>query len=155
MAEALRHVTLAGVKRGYGGSDNRRLKKMVTDRDLEPDVFRRSPERIVGPRVRCQQVAYAQRGLSSRRTCALLPLTPSTASYTSRPAVRTRGSWSRAVSRYGCGNIRIVLKRRGQCDEPQNGPVSALAGSRIAAAAAPAPTPTTSRPRPVAADGSE
>ena len=86
--------------------ENGRLKKMVADRDLE---HRRAqgdhPKKMVGARVRRQQVAYAAgRGLSRRRACALLSVARSTLGYVSRliardaPAsCRRCGRWPRSI----------------------------------------------------------
>jgi hypothetical protein len=57
--------------------ENQRLKKMVAERDLELDVLKEITQKMVGTRVRRQQVAYAEgRGQSRRRVCALLSVFP-------------------------------------------------------------------------------
>src|SRR5438552_18738717 len=78
------------------------------------------PKKMVGARVRRQQVAYAQgRGLSSRRACALLSVARSALGYQSRLAVRDAPAIAamRALAdqypRYGYRRIRIFLKRAG------------------------------------------
>src|SRR4029077_8750604 len=78
------------------------------------------PKKMVGARVRRQQVAYAQgRGLSSRRACALLSVARSTLGYVSRlatrdaPAVAAMRELAGEYPRYGYRRIRIFLKRRG------------------------------------------
>ena len=77
-------------------------------------------KKMVGARVRRQQVAYAQaRGLSSRRACALLSVARSTLGYVStlsRGTRRRRGGDAppgRAVSPVRVSPIRIFLKREG------------------------------------------
>ena len=62
--------------------ENGRLKKMVADRDLEIDVLQEITRKMVGARVRRQQVASVRRrGLSSRRACAVLSVARSTLGY--------------------------------------------------------------------------
>src|SRR5712671_2695966 len=101
--------------------ENARLKKMVADRDLEIDVLKEiTRKKMVGARVRRQQVAYAEgRGLSRRRACALLSVARSTLGYVSRlvardapvlPAMRTLAG---QYPRYGYRTIRIFLDRQG------------------------------------------
>ncbi len=75
---------------------------------------------MVGARVRRQQVAYArQRGLSSRRACALLSVARSTLGYQSRLQQRDASALAvmRALAgqypRYGYRKIRIFLARQG------------------------------------------
>ena len=69
--------------------ENGRLKKMVADRDLEIDVLKEITRKMVGARVRRQQVAYTRsRGLSDRRACAVLSVARSPLGYQSRLAVR-------------------------------------------------------------------
>src|SRR4051812_46199491 len=78
-------------------------------------------KKMVGARVRRQQVAYAEgRGLSGRRACALLSVARSTLGYVSRlliardapvlPAMRTLAG---QYPRYGYRTIRIFLDRQG------------------------------------------
>src|SRR5688500_7793234 len=77
-------------------------------------------KKMVGARVRRQQVAYARsRGLSGRRACALLSVARSMLGYVSRliardapvlPAVRTLAG---QYPRYGYRTIRIFLEREG------------------------------------------
>ncbi len=101
--------------------ENGRLKKMVADRDLEIDVLKEiTRKRLVGARVRRQQVAYAHgRGLSSRRACALLSVARSTLGYQSRlavrdaPAIAVMRELAGQYPRYGYRRIRIFLKRAG------------------------------------------
>jgi putative transposase len=80
--------------------ENVRLKKLVADLTVDIDILKEvNRKKMVGARVRRQQVAYAQgRGLSGRRACALLSVARSTLGYVSRliardapvlPAVRT------------------------------------------------------------------
>src|SRR6185295_11805543 len=66
--------------------ENGRLKKMVADRDLEIDVLKEiTRKKMVGARVRRAQLAYAEgRGLSRRRTCAVLAVARSSVGYVSR-----------------------------------------------------------------------
>ncbi|PYN72739.1 MAG: IS3 family transposase [Candidatus Rokuibacteriota bacterium] len=101
--------------------ENGRLKKMVADRDLEIDVLKEiNAKKMVGARVRRQQVAYAEgRGLSRRRACALLSVARSTIGYVSRligpdadvvPPMRTLAA---QYPRYGYRTIRIFLERQG------------------------------------------
>ena len=100
--------------------ENGRLKKMVADRDLELDVLKEITRKMVGARVRRQQVAYAEtRGLSRRRACALLSVARSTVGYVSRliardadvlPPLRTLAA---QYPRYGYRTIRIFLERQG------------------------------------------
>src|SRR5579862_2872644 len=78
------------------------------------------PKKMVGARVRRQQVAYAQgRGLSSRRACALLSVARSTLGYVSRltardaPAVAAMRDLTGQYPRYGYRRIRIFLCRAG------------------------------------------
>ena len=67
--------------------ENGRLKKMVADGDLEIDVLKEITRKMVGARVRRQQVAYARvRGLSDRRACAVLSVARSSLGYQSRLA---------------------------------------------------------------------
>jgi putative transposase len=75
---------------------------------------------MVGARVRRQQVAYAvERGLSSRRACALLSVARSTLGYASRLTVRdaapiaTMRALAGQYPRYGYRRIQIFLKRAG------------------------------------------
>ena len=81
--------------------ENGRLKKMVADRDLEIDVLKGGGDhtkKMVGARVRRQQVAHARRrGLSSRRACAVLSVARSTLGYESR--LRQRDAPALAVMR--------------------------------------------------------
>src|SRR5688572_17327352 len=77
-------------------------------------------KKMVGARVRRQQVAYAQsRGLSSRRACALLSVARSTLGYQSRLAARDASALAAMrrlaaqYPRYGYRRIRIFLKREG------------------------------------------
>src|ERR1700676_1057958 len=77
-------------------------------------------KKMVGARVRRQQVAYAQgRGLSSRRACALLSVARSTLGYVSRlavrdaPALAAMRTLAGQYPRYGYRRIRIFLKRVG------------------------------------------
>ena len=86
--------------------ENSRLKKMVADRDLELDVLKEiTAKKMVGARVRRQQVAYAQsRGLSGRRACALLSVARSTLGYsrawprgTRRRRARRCAAWPRSI----------------------------------------------------------
>ena len=86
------------------------------DRRLEGD----HAKKMVGARVRRQQVAYAHgRGLSSRRACALLSVARSTLGYQSRleardaPAVAAMRELAGQYPRYGYRRIRIFLKRAG------------------------------------------
>src|SRR5581483_3692565 len=76
--------------------------------------------KMVGARVRRQQVAYAEgRGLSRRRACAVLSVARSTIGYVSRllardaavlPPLRTVAA---QYPRYGYRTIRIFLEREG------------------------------------------
>ncbi|MEP6918907.1 MAG: IS3 family transposase [Acidobacteriota bacterium] len=101
--------------------ENGRLKTMVADRDLEIDVLKEiNAKKMVGARVRRQQVAYAVgRGLSCRRACALLSVARSTLGYTSRlevrdaPAVAVMRDLAGQYPRYGYRRIQIFLKRAG------------------------------------------
>jgi putative transposase len=75
---------------------------------------------MVGARVRRQQVAYAvERGLSSRRACALLSVARSALAYQSRlmaraaPALAVMRTLVGQYPRYGYRRIRILLKRAG------------------------------------------
>ena len=77
-------------------------------------------KKMVGARVRRQQVAYARtRGLSRRRACALLSVARSTLGYQSRlatrdaPAVAAMRRLAAQYPRYGYRRIRIFLKREG------------------------------------------
>src|SRR6266849_5929610 len=77
-------------------------------------------KKMVGARVRRQQVAYAQgRGLSSRRACALLSVARSTLGYVSRliardaPVVPAMRMLAGQYPRYGYRTIRIFLDRQG------------------------------------------
>src|SRR4029079_10248664 len=77
-------------------------------------------KKMVGARVRRQQVAYAQgRGLSSRRACALLSVARSAVGYVSQlatrdaPAVAAMRELAGEYPRYGYRRIRIFLKRAG------------------------------------------
>ena len=101
--------------------ENGRLKKMVADRDLEIDVLQEiTQKKMVGARVRRQQVAFVRRrGLSSRRACAVLSVARSTLGYVSR--LRQRDASALAVireladqyPRYGYRKIRVFLAHRG------------------------------------------
>lgn len=101
--------------------ENGRLKKMVADRDLEIDVLKEiTRKKMVGARVRRQQVAYAEgRGLSRRRACALLSVARSTIGYVSRlvardaPLLPPLRSLAGQYPRYGYRTIRIFLERQG------------------------------------------
>ena len=109
--------------------ENGRLKKMVADRDLEIDVLKEiTRKKMVGARVRRQQIAYALgRGLSSRRACALLSVARSTLGYQPRlvardaPAIAAMRDLAGQYPRYGYRRIRIFLQRAGH-------PMSALGG---------------------------
>src|SRR5207247_7806159 len=77
-------------------------------------------KKMVGARVRRQQVAYAQgRGLSGRRACALLSVARSTIRYVSRliardaPVVPAMRALAGQYPRYGYRTIRIFLRRQG------------------------------------------
>ena len=100
--------------------ENGRLKKMVADRELELDVLKEITRKMVGARVRRQQVASAcRRGLSSRRACAVLSVARSTLGYQSRlqqrdaPALAVMRELAGQYPRYGYRKIRIFLARRG------------------------------------------
>ena len=100
--------------------ENGRLKKMVADRELELDVLQEITRKMVGARVRRQQVASAcRRGLSSRRACAVLSVARSTLGYQSRlqqrdaPALAVMRELAGQYPRYGYRKIRIFLARRG------------------------------------------
>ena len=76
--------------------------------------------RMVGARVRRQQVAYARRrGLSSRRACAVLSVARSTLGYESRlrqrdaPALAVMRELAGQYPRYGYRKIRVFRARRG------------------------------------------
>ena len=105
--------------------ENGRLKKMVADRDLEIDVLKEITRKIVGARLRRQQVAYARsRGLSGRRACAVLVVARSTLGYQSRLVARDAlplAAMRRLAAqypRYGYRRIRIFLKREGHAMSP-------------------------------------
>ncbi|HEY2906249.1 MAG TPA: IS3 family transposase [Vicinamibacterales bacterium] len=108
-------------------TENGRLKKMVADRDLEIDVLKEiNAKKMVGARVRRQQVAYARtRGLSGRRACALLSVARSTVGYVSRlqvrdaPAVQAMRDLAGQYPRYGYRKIRIFLARQGHAMSPE------------------------------------
>lgn len=75
---------------------------------------------MVGARVRRQQVAYAQeRGLSSRRACALLSVARSALAYQSRlaaqdaPVLAAMRMLAAQYPHYGYRKIRIFLRREG------------------------------------------
>ena len=60
---------------------------MVADRDLEVDVLKEITRKMVGARVRRQQVTYAEgRGMSPDRACALNTAARSTLGHASRLA---------------------------------------------------------------------
>lgn len=115
---------------------------------------------MVGARVRRQQVAYAvERGLSSRRACALLSVARSTLGYASRLDARDAApvaamrEFAGQYPRYGYRRIQIFLKRAGH-------PMSADRAHRLwrqAGLQVPRRRPrrrvATGRPRPVPATG--
>ena len=100
--------------------ENGRLKKMVADHDLEIDVLKEITRKMVGARVRRQQVASARRrGLSSRRACAVLSVARSTLGYESRlrqrdaPALAVMRELAGQYPRYGYRKILVIRARRG------------------------------------------
>jgi len=86
---------------------------------------------MVSAQVRRQQVAYAQeRGLSSRRACALLSVARSTMGYESRlavkdaPVIAAMRALSAEYPRFGYRRIHVFLERQGHVmspDRAQNG----------------------------------
>ena len=112
-------------------ADVKRLRQLEQEqRALEEDGGRsrsgdrRAPgdhaKKMVGARVRRQQVAYARRrGLSSRRACAVLSVARSTLGYVSRlrqrdaPALAVMRELAGQYPRYGYRKIRVFLARRG------------------------------------------
>ena len=69
--------------------ENARLKKLVADRDLELDVLREiSQKRWRARRFGGDRWSTRQRGVSSRRACALLSVARSTLEYESRLAAK-------------------------------------------------------------------
>ena len=101
--------------------ENGRLKKMVADRDLEIDVLKEiTAKKMVGARVRRQQVAYA-RGAACR-AAARAPYSPSRGRRWGMSRGWRRGmrrSWRRCATlagqypRYGYRRIRIFLSAQG------------------------------------------
>ena len=82
-------------------------------------------KKMVGARLRRQQVAYARsRGLSGRRACAVLVVARSTLGYQSRLVARDAlplAAMRRLAAqypRYGYRRIRIFLKREGHAMSP-------------------------------------
>ena len=80
---------------------------------------------MVSAQVRRQQVEYAQeRGLSSRRACALLSVARSTLGYESRlaakdaPVVAAMRALSAQYPRFGYRRIHVFLERQGQVMSP-------------------------------------
>jgi putative transposase len=70
--------------------ENVRLKKLVADLTVDIDILKEvNRKKMVGARVRRQQVAYVQtRGRSCRRACALLSVARSSVGYVSKLATR-------------------------------------------------------------------
>jgi len=103
--------------------ENVRLKKLVADRDLELDVMREiSRKKMVSAQARRRQVIYArQRGVSSRRACALLSVARSTLGYQSRltakdaPVLAVMHELSAQYPRFGYRRIHVFLGRRVTC----------------------------------------
>src|SRR5262249_22604772 len=100
-------------------------KRAVEEDGRQPGPRDRRPEgdhakKMVGARVRRQQVAYAEgRGLSRRRACAWLSVARSAVDYVSRPSPRDApglaplGRLAGQYPRYGYRTIRIFLERQG------------------------------------------
>jgi putative transposase len=103
--------------------ENVRLKTLVADRDLELDVMREiSRKKMVSAQARRRQVIYArQRGVSSRRACALLSVARSTLGYQSRltakdaPVLAVMHELSAQYPRFGYRRIHVFLGRRVTC----------------------------------------
>src|SRR5262249_31736075 len=115
VAEALRHVgarrreTAAATRARKRSAETPRCGARSRHRGPEGD----HPKKMVGARVRRQQVAYAEtRGLSRRRACALLSVARSTLGYTSRlavrdaPAIAAMRELAAQYPRYGYRRIR-------------------------------------------------
>src|SRR5215210_4145665 len=121
LAEALRD---AGADRCQTAAAARAGKRPAEEDGGRPGSRARRPEgdhpkKMVGARVRRQQVAYARsRGLSGRRACALLSVARSTLGYTSRlaakdaPVLAAMRDLAGQYPRYGYRKIRIFLARR-------------------------------------------
>src|SRR5690348_192555 len=122
MAQAFRH---AGAGRRETPASARAGKRSPEKDDRGPRARDLRPQgdhakKMVGARVRRQQVAYAEgRGLSRRRACALLSVARSTMGYVSRlvardaPVVPTLRTLAAQYPRYGYRTIRIFLERQG------------------------------------------
>src|SRR5690348_18276788 len=122
MAQAFRH---AGAGRRETPASARAGKRSPEKDDRGPRARDLRPQgdhakKMVGARVRRQQVAYARsRGLSGRRACALLSVARSALGYTSRvatkdaPALQVMRELAAQYPRYGYRRIRIFLKRAG------------------------------------------
>jgi putative transposase len=158
--------TIYGWRRRYGGlapadvkrlrqleHENVRLKKLVADRDLELDVMREiSRKKMVSAQARRRQVIYArQRGVSSRRACALLSVARSTLGYESRltakdaPVLAARHELSAQYPRFGYRRIHVFPGSPGSPAEPRSR-ASTLAPGRPTGAAAAAPAADFNRP---------
>src|SRR5262249_17444200 len=115
-ARARRHQTTPAVGAGKRAVEATRGRPRSRAPGAEGDLAKK----MVGARVRRQQVAYARsRGLSGRRACAVLSIARSTLGYQSRlamrdaPALAAMRRLAAQYPRYGYRRIRIVLKREG------------------------------------------
>ena len=157
LAEALRQLGTDGYQAPPAArlQENGRLKKMVADRDLEIDVLKEiTRKKMVGARVRRQQVAYARsRGLSGRRACAVLVVARlSTLGYQSRLVARDAAPLAvmrrlaAQYPRYGYRRIRIFLKREGHAMSPDRTHRLWRSGGAASAPASAAPRVATGPP---------
>ena len=163
-----KHFGTLGAGRREAAAAARAGKRPAEEDGRRPRSRDRRPEgdhakKMVGARVRRQQVAYAEaRGLSSRRACALLSVARSTLGYVSRlhrarraASCRRCGRWPAQYPRYGYRTIRIFLERAGPRDE-RRPDVSPVAPGRPAGAEEAAASPRGDQPpAAAAADGDE